>query len=117
MDNRYRNNQLKIRLTDEEKELFEQKFQMSNCKTMSHFIRKCVLEKDIFVLDMSIFRSIHHLLGINANNINQIAKRVNSTGVIYKDDIEDIRNANVEISRDILKIQNMLTKKFIKRTD
>ena len=89
----------------------------SKSKDMSHFIRKCVLEKDIFVIDMSIFRGMQHLLGISVNNLNQIAKRVNSTGIIYRDDIEDIKKANTEISRDILKIQDILTKKFITRTD
>ncbi len=117
MPNRYRNKRLEVQLTEEEKELFEKKFAMSNSKSMSHFIRKCVLEKEIFVVDMDIFRDIQHLIGINANNINQIAKRVNYTGVIYKDDIDDIRNANNDLSRDILKIQNILTNKFIKGTD
>ena len=42
MDNRKRNNQLKIYLTDEEKEVFEKKMKLANCKTMSHFLRKCV---------------------------------------------------------------------------
>ncbi|KXB43642.1 hypothetical protein HMPREF3188_01424 [Tissierellia bacterium KA00581] len=45
MDNRKRKNQLKIYLTDEEKEIFEKKMKLANCKTMSHFLRKCVLEK------------------------------------------------------------------------
>ena len=117
MENRYRNNQLKIRLTDEELEIFKKKMEMSKSKDMSHFIRKCVLEKDIFVIDMSIFRGMQHLLGINANNINQIAKQANTTGIIYRDDIESIKRANIEISRDILKIQGILTKKFITRTD
>ncbi|NLP33730.1 MAG: MobC family plasmid mobilization relaxosome protein [Clostridiales bacterium] len=117
MADRYRNKRIEVQLTEEELELFKKKMAMSKSKSMSHFIRKCVLEKDIFVIDMSIFRGMQHLLGINANNINQIAKKVNSTGIIYRDDIEDIKRANTEISRDILKIQNILTKKFIKRTD
>ena len=45
MDNRTRNNQLKIYLTDEEKEVFENKMKLAKCKTMSYFLRKCVLEK------------------------------------------------------------------------
>ena len=40
MDNRKRNNQLKIYLTDEEKEVFEKKMKLANCKTMSHFLIK-----------------------------------------------------------------------------
>ena len=117
MADRYRNKRIEVQLTDEEKEIFEKKFKMSNSKSMSHFIRKCVLEKNIFVVDMSIFRGMQHLLGINANNINQIAKKANTTGIIYKDDIESIKRANIEISREILKIQGILMKNLINRTD
>ena len=52
MDNRKRNNQLKIYLTDEEKEVFDKKTKLANCKSMSHFLRKCVLEKEIYVVDL-----------------------------------------------------------------
>ena len=53
MDNRKRNNQLKIYLTDEEKEVFEKKMKLANCKTMSHFLRKCVLEIHSLLLNKS----------------------------------------------------------------
>lgn len=58
---------------------------------MSHFIRKCVLEKEIYQVDLEPFRDLQGLLSNATNNINQIAKRVNSTGVIYKEDIGDIK--------------------------
>ena len=48
MDNRKRNNQLKIYLTDEEK--FWKENETCKRKTMSHFLRKCVLEKEIYVV-------------------------------------------------------------------
>ena len=74
MDNRKRNNQLKIYLTYEEKEVFEKKMRLANCKTMSHFLRKCVLEKEIYVVDLEPFRNLQWLLSNATNNINQIAK-------------------------------------------
>ena len=77
MDNRKRNNQLKIYLTDEEKEIFEKKMKLANCKTMSHFLRKCVLEKEIYVIDLEPFRDLQWLLSNATNNINQIAKATN----------------------------------------
>ena len=57
MANRFRNERLEIKLTTEEKELFKKKLEMSKSKSMGHFIRKCVLEAPIFVIDMNIFRS------------------------------------------------------------
>ena len=32
----------------EEKEVFDKKMKLANCKSMSHFLRKCVLEKEIY---------------------------------------------------------------------
>lgn len=91
MANKTRNERLEIKLTEEEKALFEEKRKLARCKKMSHFIRKCVLEKEIYQVDLEPFRDLQCLLSNATNNINQIAKRVNSTGVIYKDDINDIK--------------------------
>jgi hypothetical protein len=62
---------------------------------------------------MNEFRKMQTLLGRNANNLNQIAQRVNTTGIIYREDIEDLKKENDEISREILKIQNILVRKYI----
>ncbi len=91
MANRIRNERLEIKLTEEEKALFEEKRKLSKCRNMSHFIRKCVLEKEIYQVDLEPFRDLQGLLSNATNNINQIAKRVNSTGVIYKEDVSDIK--------------------------
>lgn len=117
MANRFRNERLEIKLTTEEKELFKKKLEMSKSKSMGHFIRRCVLEAPIFVIDMNIFRKLQTLIGKNSNNINQIAKRVNSTGIIYREDIEDLKKENDDISREIIKIQNILTRKYMNKAD
>ncbi len=36
MANRFRNERIEIKLTKEEKEVFEKKMKLANCKTMSH---------------------------------------------------------------------------------
>ncbi len=64
MNNRIRNNQLKIYLSNEEKELFEKKRQLAKCKNMILFIRKCILEKEIYIVDLEPFRDIQGLLFI-----------------------------------------------------
>ena len=117
MTNRFRNERLEIKLTTEEKELFKKKHEMSKSKSMAHFIRKSVLEAPIFVIDMSVFRRLQTLIGKNSNNLNQIAKRVNSTGIIYREDIEDLKKENDDISSEIIKIQNILTRKYMNKAD
>ncbi|HGA3748855.1 MAG: plasmid mobilization relaxosome protein MobC [Clostridiales bacterium] len=111
MDNRTRKNQLKIYLTDEEKEIFEKKMKLANCKTMSHFLRKCVLEKEIYIVDLEPFRDIQWLLSNATNNINQIAKATNTTGVIYKKDIDYMREKIEKLSREIWQIHSLLLNK------
>ena len=111
MDNRTRRNQLKIYLTDEEKEIFEKKMKLANCKTMSHFLRKCVLEKEIYIVDLEPFRDIQWLLSNATNNINQIAKASNTSGVIYKENIDYMREKIEKLSKEIWDIHSILLKK------
>ena len=44
MANRVRTERLEIKLTKEEKELFQTKMRQAKCKSMNHFLRNCVLE-------------------------------------------------------------------------
>lgn len=108
MTNRTRNVQLKINLTEEEKALFEKKMKLAHCKTMNHFLRKVVSESNIYVVDLQPFREIQGLLARYTNSVNQIAKRVNSTGVIYNDDIKDIKNQLEHLSKEIWQIHSLL---------
>ncbi|HFH8847770.1 TPA: plasmid mobilization relaxosome protein MobC [Streptococcus agalactiae] len=111
MANRLRNERLEIKLTEEEKALFEEKKRLAKCRNMSHFIRKCVLEKEIYQVDLEPFRDLQGLLSNATNNINQIAKRVNSTGVIYKDDINDIKKEIEHFSKELWQIHSLLLKR------
>ena len=114
MENRIRKNQLKIYLSDEEKQIFENKLAMSKLKSMSFFTRKCVLEKEIFVVDMTPIMKIQQLLSNQANNINQIAKKINTNGVIYRNNIDYIKQINENLSEEISKIQSLIVKKVYK---
>ena len=73
MTNRFRNERIEIKLTIEEKEVFEKKMRLANFKTMYHFLRKCVLVKEIYVVDLEPVRNLQWLLSNATNNINQIA--------------------------------------------
>ena len=111
MTNRFRNERIEIKLTKEEKEVFEKKIKLANRKTMSHFLRKCVLEKEIYVVDLEPFRNLQWLLSNTTNNINQIAKATNATGVIYKNEIESMNKQIEKLSREIWQIHSLLLNK------
>ena len=108
MANRIRNERLEIKLTKEEKALFEKKKRLAKCRNMSLFIRKCVLEKQIYQIGLEPFRDLQGLLSNATNNINQIAKRANSTGVIYKDDINDMKEQIEHFSKQLWQIHSLL---------
>ena len=111
MANRFRNERIEIKVTKEEKEVFEKKMKLANCKTMSHFLRKCVLEKEIYVVDLEPFRNLQWLLSNATNNINQIAKATNTTGVIYKKDIDYMREKIEKLAKEIWQIHSLLLNK------
>jgi len=111
MANRTRNIQLKICLNEDEKEIFKKKMKLAKCKTMSHFLRKCVLEKEIYQVDLQPFADLQGLLYNATNNLNQIAKRVNSTGVIYSNDIKDIKKQVDHLSKEIWQIHSLLLRR------
>ena len=108
MANRIRNERLEIKLTKEEKALFEEKRKLSKCRNMSHFIRKCVLEKEIYQVDLEPFRDLQGLLSDATSNINQIAKRINSTSIIYKDDINAMKEQIEHFSKELWQIHSLL---------
>ena len=111
MENRKRNVRLRFDLTDKEKELFERKKEESGAKSMSHFIRKTVLEKVIYEVDLEPLRNLYETLSIATNKLNQITKRVNQTGVIYKNDIDDMKKSIEKFSKEQGAIHSLLLKR------
>lgn len=108
MTSRFRNNGIYLMLSDEELELLNEKYKASKYKTLRQFIMKCILEKDIYVLDMDVFREMSTNISRTSNNINQIAKRVNTTSIIYKDDVEDLKSLLENQAKDIFYIRKKI---------
>ena len=108
MANRVRTHVIYLMLSDDELKVLDKKYRLSGCKTLRQFIMKCILGKDIFVLDMTVFRELSTSIGRITGSINQIAKRVNSTAVIYKDDILDIQELLKKQGKDIYSLRKKL---------
>ena len=108
MANRVRTHGIYLMLSDDELKVLEKKYKLSGCKTLRQFIMKCIIGKDIFVLDMTAFRELSASIGRINGSINQIAKRVNSTAVIYKDDILDIQELLKKQGKDIYSLRKKL---------
>jgi len=108
MANRVRTHGIYLMLSDDELKVLEKKYRLSGCKTLRQFIMKCIIGKDIFVLDMTVFRELSTSIGRITGSINQIAKRVNSTAMIYKDDILDIQELLKKQGKDIYSLRKKL---------
>lgn len=70
---------------------------LTNFKNKREFYRDSIFKNRIISIDISgafrkELREFSSLLSRNSANLNQIAKMVNSTGGIYKDDIKSIKN-------------------------
>ena len=57
---------------------------------------------------INLFRHLKWLFSNATNNINQIAKATNTTGVIYKKDIDYMREKIEKLSREIWNIHSLL---------
>lgn len=63
------------------------------------YFRKMAIDGYILVVDRSDTKAYIRELQAVSRNINQIAKRANATGTVYRQDIEDIKKAVDEIWR------------------
>ncbi len=60
-------------------------------KSKSAFLRRLILYGFVYDIDYSDLRDYNATLGKISGNLNQIAKRVNATGNVYKADVEEVK--------------------------
>lgn len=93
---------LKVRVSPEEMNAIKRKFHNSGMETFSGFVRAMIFEGYIVHIDRNELKEINKLANNIANNINQIAARVNSTSNIYENDIVEINDLAHQIIQPIL---------------
>ena len=99
MANRKRNIQLKIWVTEEERKLIEYKMSLVPTRQIGAYIRKMAIDGYVIHPDTTNIKAMNKELRAIGRNINQIAKRVNSTSDIYREDIAELRERLSEIWR------------------
>ncbi|MCI6202750.1 MAG: MobC family plasmid mobilization relaxosome protein [Lachnospiraceae bacterium] len=99
MANRKRTNPVQFYLDDEEQYILDEKFKLSGMKSKSAFLRKLILYGYVYDVDYSYLRNYNTELGRISSNLNQIAKRVNSTGNIYQEDMDEVKELMNEVWR------------------
>ena len=96
--NRKNNCIIHFMVNEEDMKELNRRFALTNFKNKREFYRDSIFKNRIISIDISgefrkELRELSSLVSRNSANLNQIAKAVNSTGVIYKDDIEGIKKA------------------------
>ena len=94
---RKRNIQIKFYVTEEEKQLIDEKLSQFPAKRMGAYLRKMAIDGYIINLDTTDIKAFTAELSAIGRNINQIARRVNTRGSLYQADIQEIRERLDEI--------------------
>ena len=96
--NRKNNCTVHFMVNEEDMNELNRRFALTNFKSKREFYRDSIFKNRIISIDISgefrkELRELSSLISRNSANLNQIAKALNSTGIIYKDDIERIKKA------------------------
>ena len=105
--NRSRSRQVKFWVNEEEYELLQKKMEAAGGVNQGAYIRKMILDGYIVNLDIPELKEIIHLLGPIGNNVNQMARRLNTDGSIYQ---QDIREVEVQLEQNYKMLRRLITK-------
>ncbi|WP_230399628.1 plasmid mobilization protein [Novisyntrophococcus fermenticellae] len=104
MNGRKRTVQIKFRVTNEEFALIEEKMKLIPTCNMAAYLRKMAIDGYIIQIDHSDIKTMTAEIQKIGVNINQIARRVNTTGSAYLEDIEEIK----EVLNEIWRLQRLI---------
>ena len=107
-DEKKRTMYLKVRVSPEEMAAIKKKYANSGMSSLSGFVRAMIFEGYIVQFDESKQNELVRLAGNIANNVNQIAVRVNSTGKIYEDDLKEIKDGVDKLWQPLMYFQSHL---------
>ena len=97
-----------LRVTPNEFEFINKKYEISGCKNMSDYLRKMAVTGMVIKYDMQTLKELNQRISSISNNINQIAVQVNSHGRIYSDDIKEMKGKIDDIWQSLKSIQSAL---------
>ena len=103
-----RTRSVQVRLSQEEYDFLEQKFQLSDYKSKSEFMRIAFFDTLIVKFSTEDMQELLRLVRSISNNVNQIAVRVNSTDKVYVEDMNNIKDGVEKIWQQLRYFQSQL---------
>ena len=109
MKKRIRNRQIIFGVSPVEEAMIEERMSQVGTKSLSAYLRKIAIDGMIINLQIPELKEIISLLRRCSNSLNQIAKRVNSTGRIYDVEMEQILQNQEELWQAVNEILRKLS--------
>ena len=97
MAERKRAIQLKLWVTEDEKNLIEEKMKILGTRNFGAYARKMLIDGYIIKVDYSEQRKLAAEVNKIGVNINQICKRINSIDRVYSEDVAELRKRMDEV--------------------
>ena len=108
MENRKRNVQIIVRVTEDERTLIEEKMRQIPTMNLSAYSRKMLIDGYIIVLDLQKVKAHTVQLQKIGGNLNQITKCINETGRIYDNDLDELKR----LMNEVWKLERQLLLQF-----
>ena len=94
---RKRGVQLNFRVSEEELAAIESKMEQLGILNREAYLRKMALDGYAVRLDLPELKELLSLLRRHSSNLNQLVRRVNTTGRVYEADLADIIKRQSEL--------------------
>ena len=97
MSGRKRTVQIKFYVTEKERDLIAEKMKLIPTRNMAAYLRKIAIDGYIIQVDHADIKAMTAEIQKIGVNVNQIARRLNSMGPLYTQDVADIKGALAQI--------------------
>ena len=109
---RKRGVQLNFRVSEEELAAIESKIERLSILNREAYLRKMALDGYAVRLDLPELKELLSLLRRHSSNLNQLVRRVNTTGRVYEADLADIAKRQEQFWESVREVLNQLASIF-----
>ena len=94
---RIRKHYITFRVTEKEREMIDRRMAQTGMQNRRAYLLKMAIDGRVIHVELDSVKEMIRLLSNATNNINQIAKRANTTGNIYAADLDELRERYDEL--------------------
>ena len=105
---RYRNVSLRVMVTEEEKKAIEEKMKIMRMSNMGEFVSLALTTTQPVNIDTSGFLALSYEINHLGINLNQIAKKVNTTNAVYENDIRECKEIFAKAEKALLSFYDLI---------